>query len=133
LTIAEITEQFEVTEQAAKRAKSRTTTRSLDADISQDNRGNLKQMVKNRKAVSPSKSLLEEDKAEKLEEAMSGFLSDRERRIIKLYYGIEDHKQRTLQEVGDVFDLSRERIRQLRDRALKKLSQVNDLQNFSLD
>lgn len=48
-------------------------------------------------------------------------LSDREKQIIKLRYGLEDYKPRTLEEVGNIFDLSRERIRQLQERALKKL------------
>ena len=45
-------------------------------------------------------------------------LSDREKRVLKLYYGVGDNQPRTLDEVGEVFDLCKERIRQLRDEAL---------------
>ena len=52
---------------------------------------------------------------------MEDKLTDRERRVMKLRYGLEDYKPRTLEEVGEIFDLSRERIRQLEKRALEKL------------
>lgn len=126
LTISEIRDQFDVSAEIAQRAKAATTTKSLDADLSSFNQGNLKQIVGNQKAEVPSE-LTKELKAEKLEEAMYECLSDRERRVIKLYYGHEDYKERTLQEVGEVFGVSRERIRQLRDRALKKLERVSEL------
>lgn len=61
---------------------------------------------------------------EKLEEAMNKHLTDREKRIIKLRYGLDDYESRTLEEVGDVFGLSRERIRQIQDRALGKLKKT---------
>ncbi len=48
-------------------------------------------------------------------------LSDREKQILKLRYGLEDYQPLTLEEVGDVFDISRERVRQLQDRAINKL------------
>lgn len=128
LTISEIRDQFEVSEQVAHQAKTTTTTRSLDAELSNFDHGNLKQIVENEKAEIPSRST-QELKAEKLEETMNERFSDRERRVVKLYYGLEDYKQRTLQEVGEVFGVSRERIRQLRDRGLEKLKKASKLRD----
>ncbi len=60
-----------------------------------------------------------------LEDRLKGLLnkalSDREKQILKLRYGLEDYQPLTLEEVGDVFDISRERVRQLQDRAINKL------------
>jgi RNA polymerase sigma factor (sigma-70 family) len=48
-------------------------------------------------------------------------LEERERTILTLRYGLEDGQERTLEEVGQIFHLSRERIRQIEKRALKRL------------
>lgn len=58
-------------------------------------------------------------------------LSPKERRIIKLRYGIDGGEQRSLSEIGIMFGLSKERVRQLENRALYKLKQ--GLQSQGLD
>ena len=60
---------------------------------------------------------------DKLQELLAEKLTDRERRIIRLRCGLEDYQPRTLREVAQIFDLSRERIRQLQNRAIGKLRQ----------
>ena len=50
-------------------------------------------------------------------------LSPRHQRVLRLYFGLDDGRERTLEEIGALFGVTRERIRQLRDRALKRLSQ----------
>ena len=127
LTLSEVQEKFEVSKEVAKKAKQGTHTSSLDAEISGVENGYLKELIENKKAEPPSDVSLKELQGEKLREAMDKHLADRERRIVKLYYGLEDHNSRTLQEVGNVFDLSRERVRQLKERALEKLSTVKEL------
>ncbi|MDE3128396.1 MAG: sigma-70 family RNA polymerase sigma factor, partial [Gemmatimonadota bacterium] len=57
-----------------------------------------------------------------LERAMAT-LSPRHQRVLRLYFGLDDGRERTLEEIGALFGVTRERIRQLRDRALKRLSQ----------
>ena len=57
-----------------------------------------------------------------LERAMAA-LSPRHQRVLRLYFGLDDGRERTLEEIGALFGVTRERIRQLRDRALKRLSQ----------
>ncbi|WP_018248571.1 sigma-70 family RNA polymerase sigma factor [Orenia marismortui] len=54
-----------------------------------------------------------------------GYLTDREERIVKLRFGLEDGRERTFQEIADRLELSRERIRQLLNRALDKLKSLN--------
>ncbi|PKI57600.1 hypothetical protein CRG98_021928 [Punica granatum] len=60
-----------------------------------------------------------------------GILSPKERRIIRLRFGIEDGEQKSLSEIGDIFGLSKERVRQLENRALYKLKQC--LSSHGLD
>ena len=59
-----------------------------------------------------------------LAETVGGCLSildDRERSIVRLYYGFDGHRPMTLSEIGHTWGMTRERIRQLRNRALEKL------------
>ncbi len=57
---------------------------------------------------------------EQVEEVLSSLL-DREARILRLRFGLEDGRARTLEEVGNVFGVTRERIRQIEAKALRKL------------
>ena len=57
---------------------------------------------------------------EQIQEVLSD-LNERERRVISLRFGIEDGYPRTLEEVGNIFDVTRERIRQIEAKALRKL------------
>ena len=52
-------------------------------------------------------------------------LTEREQRVIRLRFGIDDGKARTLEEVGTIFDVTRERIRQIEEKALRKLKHPN--------
>ena len=52
---------------------------------------------------------------------MLGTLTDRERKVLRLRFGLDDGRQRTLEEVGKEFDVTRERIRQIEAKALRKL------------
>ncbi len=54
-------------------------------------------------------------------EAALGTLESREREVIKLYFGLEDGSERTLEEIGSMYDLSRERARQIKAKGLRKL------------
>ena len=49
------------------------------------------------------------------------YLTERERKILYLYYGLDDGEERTLEEIGSLLGVTRERIRQIRNRAFEKL------------
>jgi RNA polymerase primary sigma factor len=59
-----------------------------------------------------------------------GRLSERERTVLKMYYGLDREKAYTLNEIGRNAGLTRERIRQIRDRALHKLREIEELQEY---
>ncbi len=56
-----------------------------------------------------------------LETMLEKYLTERERKILYLYYGLDDGEKRTMEELGSLFGVSRERIRQIRNRAFEKL------------
>ncbi len=61
---------------------------------------------------------------------MLGELDDKEANVIKLRFGLDDDKARTLQEIGDMLSLSRERIRQIEQKAMRKLARSRRLQQL---
>lgn len=61
---------------------------------------------------------------------MLGELDDKEANVIKLRFGLDDDKARTLQEIGDMLNLSRERIRQIEQKAMRKLARSRKLQQL---
>ena len=56
-----------------------------------------------------------------LESMFESYLTERERKILYLYYGLDDGEERTLEEIGSLLGVTRERIRQIRNRAFEKL------------
>jgi len=61
------------------------------------------------------------DIEEDVEEMFETYLTERERKILYLYYGLDDGEERTLEEIGSLLGVTRERIRQIRNRAFEKL------------
>ncbi|NIO49695.1 MAG: sigma-70 family RNA polymerase sigma factor [Candidatus Aminicenantes bacterium] len=61
---------------------------------------------------------------------MLGELDDKEANVIRLRFGLDDDKNRTLQEIGDMLNLSRERIRQIEQKAMRKLARSRRLQQL---
>ena len=71
-------------------------------------------------ALAPSEAAAYSLLKEQLEEVLST-LNEREQKVLKLRFGLEDGRTRTLEEVGKEFDVTRERIRQIEAKALRKL------------
>ena len=61
-----------------------------------------------------------------LDRMFEKYLTERERKILYLYYGLDDGEERTLEEIGSLLGVTRERIRQIRDRAFEKLRESPD-------
>lgn len=93
---------------------------SLEAPVGEDQESFLGDFIPDESQLSPvdqaSKQLLKDH----LDEVLAT-LSDREARVLKLRFGLEGNKQMTLEEVGKVFGVTRERIRQIEAKALRKL------------
>ena len=101
---------------------------SLEAPLSQDGDGKLGDVIQ-QVAISP----IEKATAELLKDDLSAalrVLSPREREIISLRYGLSDRQQRTLEEVGRHFNLTRERVRQIESRALAQLRESAEIRSL---
>jgi RNA polymerase primary sigma factor len=82
--------------------------------------------------ISPQEAAINSDMAKQIQKVLST-LTKREEKILRMRFGIEEKKDHTLEEVGQDFDLSRERIRQIEDKALWKLkhsSRADKLKSF---
>ena len=93
---------------------------SLEMPVGDEDSSRLGDFVKDTAVQAPDEVVLHGLLREDLEEVMSS-LSDRERTVLKLRFGLDDGQPRTLEEVGKVFNVTRERIRQIEAKALRKL------------
>jgi RNA polymerase primary sigma factor len=93
---------------------------SLDAPVGEEGDSQLADFIEDREALSPSEAAGQTTLRYEVEDVLAS-LAPRERRVIQLRYGLVDDGQRTLEEVGKRFGLTRERIRQIEARALRKL------------
>jgi RNA polymerase primary sigma factor len=93
---------------------------SLETPIGDEGDSHLGDFVEDDTAVSPLEAAWRQDLREQVENALAS-ITDRERRVLKLRFGIEDGRSRTLEEVGHEFGVTRERIRQIEAKALRKL------------
>ena len=109
---------------AKKTAQSMT---SLDMPIGHDDDGSvLGDFIEDGSVESPERETFEHLLVQELERALDERLTDREKRILELRYGLKDYQPKTLDEVGVEFGISRERVRQIQKEALTKL-QDSDL------
>ena len=93
---------------------------SLETPIGKEEDSTVGTIIKDHKAEAPIKAVSSDLLKEDLAEVLSSLLP-RERDVIRLRFGLEDGRQRTLEEVGQLFGVTRERIRQIEAKALRKL------------
>ena len=93
---------------------------SLEKPIGDDDDSVLGQFIEDRKLTSPIESVVNLNLREQAQEVL-GSLSQREEKVLKMRFGLGDGTERTLEEVGKAFEVTRERIRQIESKALKKL------------
>ncbi|MCZ6672347.1 MAG: sigma-70 family RNA polymerase sigma factor [Verrucomicrobia bacterium] len=93
---------------------------SLDAPIGEDGSTSFGEIIGDEKALSPFENLREKSMSNDLSETM-GQLEEREEKIIRLRFGLDGDTPKTLEEVGSIFGITRERVRQLQNIAIKKM------------
>jgi len=99
---------------------------SLDASVRDDEEDSvLGDFIEDEDTVSPEESAAGQLLKEQVK-GLLGSLTEREQKILKLRFGLEDGKSHTLEEVGQEFSVTRERIRQIEAKALAKLRKHKD-------
>ena len=120
-TIPEIAEGMEVTpERVRDILKVSHEPVSLETPIGEEEDSHLGDFIEDRNAPAPPEAATIQLRKEEVANAL-GTLNERERRVLQLRFGIEDGRSRTLEEVGRDFGVTRERIRQIEAKALRKL------------
>lgn len=105
---------------------------SLEAHVGEEEDSSLGDFISDPNALSPHEFMLKEMVNQTLDEVLET-LTDREEKVLRLRYGLFDGKNHTLEEVGREFGVTRERIRQIEAKALRKLrspSRQNKLREF---
>lgn len=116
--IAELLEisDFEVSETIQKSGKHL----SLDAPFNEEEENRLLDIIENQEQPAPDNTLINESLRIELDRALST-LSPREAEVVKLYFGLDLETPLTLEEIGEKFSLTRERVRQIKEKALRRL------------
>lgn len=118
---AQIAKYMKIDIQKVKEAlKTYTDTLSLDVTVNDGEDTTMGELIEDENFVSPLDNIIEHDKHEKIL-AVLATLSDKEAKIIKMRFGIDDGRPKTLAEIGQHFGCSREWIRQQEERAMRKL------------
>lgn len=128
-TIEELAEELEMTPEKIEYViKIKQDITSLDAGIGRDGDeedSTLSDFVEDEDSITPEESAATQLLKEQVKEVLSS-LSDREQKIIRMRFGLDNGKNHTLEEVGQEFAVTRERIRQIEAKALVKLRKHKD-------
>ena len=93
---------------------------SLETPVGDEGENSLGDMVEDKTEATPEEAMNALVQKEEVSELLEA-LSERERQVIRLRYGLEDGKTHTLEEIGSILNVTRERVRQIEARALEKL------------
>lgn len=120
-TAEEIAQYLEIpVEEVKNYLKTSAKYVSMDAPINNDEEGSLYDLLPAEAEVSPDNSLVADSLRKEINRVLNT-LSPREADIIKMYYGLNGYHQHSLDEIGMKFDLTRERVRQIKEKALRRL------------
>ena len=97
---------------------------SMDAPLVEGEDSNLYDVLRSGESPNPDKELIHESLRTEIERALET-LTPREADVIKLYFGLGNHHPMTLEEIGETFDLTRERVRQIKEKAVRRLKHTS--------
>jgi len=97
---------------------------SMDAPLIEGENSNLYDVLRSGESPNPDRSLIHESLRIEIERALDT-LTPREADVVKLYFGLGEHQPMTLEEIGETFDLTRERVRQIKEKAIRRLKHTS--------
>jgi RNA polymerase primary sigma factor len=120
-TSEEIAEQMEISpEKVREIIKVSQEPVSLETPIGEEDDSHLGDFIEDHTALAPADAASHQLLKEQVEDVLDS-LTERERKVLQLRFGLDDGRSRTLEEVGKEFHVTRERIRQIEAKALRKL------------
>jgi RNA polymerase primary sigma factor len=104
-------------------------TTSLDTTVDEDNVTHLADLIRDENHQEPFDAVFSMTLTDTLDSVMK-HLSEREVKIIKLRYGLSGEGPLTLEETGKLLGITRERVRQIQEKALQKMKSINQLDDY---
>ncbi len=122
-TLAELAQALQIAPSEVKESiLSAGQSVSMDAPVNAEEDMNMYDFLFSEESLKPDKELLHESLRREIERVLST-LSPREAETVRLYFGLNNNHPHTLDEIGDIMGLTRERVRQIKEKALRKLKQ----------
>ncbi len=123
--VGEIATLLEITENEVKESmKNAGRHVSMDAPLVQDEDNNMYDVLRSDDSSTPESQLLYESLKKEIDRAIST-LTPREADVVRLYFGLNSKHPMTLEEIGEKFDLTRERVRQIKEKAIRRLKHTS--------
>jgi RNA polymerase primary sigma factor len=97
---------------------------SMDAPLVEGEDSNLYDVLRSGESPNPDRELIHESLQTEIERALET-LTPREADVVRLYFGLSDQNPMTLEEIGETFDLTRERVRQIKEKAIRRLKHTS--------
>lgn len=121
----EIAKYLEISLEEVKESQKNTGRHvSMDAPLIQDEDNNLYDVLRNDENITPETELLYDSLRKEIDRAVST-LTPREADVVRFYFGLGDSHPMTLEEIGEKFDLTRERVRQIKEKAIRRLKHTS--------
>jgi RNA polymerase primary sigma factor len=97
---------------------------SMDAPLVEGEDSNLYDVLRSGESPNPDRELIHESLQTEIERALET-LTPREADVVRLYFGLSDQHPMTLEEIGETFDLTRERVRQIKEKSIRRLKHTS--------
>ncbi len=129
-SIHEIAEELDMDEsEVSSTLRISNSHLSLDRPFTEGESNSLKDVIEDEKSPSPETDAVKESLKKEIERVLAT-LTEREAEVITLYFGINRDEALTLEEIGEQFGLTRERVRQIKEKAIKRLKHITRSRNL---